>query len=339
MEQLEKEWVTVHLLIYNHKNDLQSCIESVLKQDYKPLELIVSDNGSSDGSAEFVERHYPHLTLIKNPENLGYSRGHNRIIDRCRGTYFMPLNPDTVLSENYIQELVKAMKVDRVVGMVTGKLYRNENRVIDSTGIFFTPTLRHLDRGSNRRDEGQFEHLEYVFGVSGAAPLFKKDMLADVKIMDEYFDNDFFSYREDADLAWRAQLMGWRAVYTPSAVAYHQRRVLPCNRKTTPEEINLHSVKNRFLMRIKNLTWGVGLKTFFFFSLRDMMILGYILLMERASLKAFSLAIRHLPRTIEKRKQIMKKKAVPDGYLSKWFGWKPRSERISVPAGGEQKTP
>jgi len=339
MEQLEKEWVTVHLLIYNHKNDLQSCIESVLRQDYKPLELIVSDNSSSDGSAEFVERHYPHLTLIKNPENLGYSRGHNQIINRCRGTYFMPLNPDTVLSENYIQELVKAMKVDRSVGMVTGKLYRNENRVIDSTGIFFTLTLRHLDRGSNRRDEGQFEHLEYVFGVSGAAPLFKKDMLDDIKIMDEYFDNDFFSYREDADLAWRAQLMGWKAIYTPSAVAYHKRRVLPSNRRKTPEEINIHSVKNRFLMRIKNLTWGVGLKTFFFFTVRDLSIIGYILLIERASLKAFLLVLKDLPRAIEKRKRIMKKKAVRDSYLSSWFSWKPRGEQASYPLLGGQQTP
>jgi GT2 family glycosyltransferase len=167
--------------------------------------------------------------------------------------------------------------------------------------------------------------MEYVFGVSGAAPLFKRAMIEDIKVLGEFFDNDFFAYREDADLSWRAQLMGWKALYTPYAVAYHERMVLPSERRKVPQEINLHSVKNRFLMRIKNLTWGVGIKTILFFTLRDILVVGYTLLFERTSLRAFFLIFKCLPRAIKKRKVIMKKRIAKDRYLRKWFSWKPRS--------------
>jgi GT2 family glycosyltransferase len=328
MPRSEKDTVTVHLLIYNHRKYLEGCIESVLRQTYKPLEFIVSDNNSSDGSAAFVKMKYPQVRLTENERNLGYSKGHNLIIDSSKSAYFMPLNPDVILAENFIEELVKAIEIDRSVGMVTGKLFRNRDKVIDSAGIYFTPSLRHLDRGSNAKDEGQFAEMEYVFGVSGAAPLFRRAMIEDVKIYGEFFDNDFFAYREDADLSWRSQLMGWKALYTPFAVAYHERKVLPEGRKKVPEEINLHSVKNRYLMRIKNLTWGVSAKTFLFFSLRDVLVVGYTLLFERASLRAFVLIFKCFPRSIKKRKLIMKKRVANDRYLRKWFNWKPRSFKL-----------
>jgi GT2 family glycosyltransferase len=126
--------------------------------------------------------------------------------------------------------------------------------------------------------------------------------------------------------------MGWKAVYVPAAVAYHARRALPSNRRMLPGEINMHSVKNRFLMRIKNLTWGVGWRTFPFFTLRDLLIIGYIALLEPSSWKAFSLFFRSFPRALEKRKQIMKKKAVGARYMAKWFAWNPRSESLSKEA-------
>jgi GT2 family glycosyltransferase len=328
MREGDKDTVTVHLLIYNHKDYLESCIESVLRQTYQPLDFIISDNNSSDGSAAFVKKKYPRLKFVENETNLGYSKGHNLIIASSKSAYFVPLNPDVVLADDFIEKLVKAIEIDDSVGMVTGKLYRNREKIIDSVGIYFTLSLRHLDRGSNVKDEGQFEKMEYVFGVSGAAPLFRRAMIEDIKIFGEFFDNDFFAYREDADLSWRAQMMGWKAIYTPFAVAYHERKVLPTERRKVPEEINLHSVKNRYLMRIKNLTWGVGVKTFLFFSLRDALVVGYTLFFERTSLKAFVLVFKCLPRSIKKRKIIMKKRVAKERYLCKWFSWRPRIVKL-----------
>lgn len=326
MQFSRQDLVIVHILVFNHRDLLRSSIEGVLGQSYPAVELIISDNGSGDGSAELVAEKYPFLKLIRNRENLGYSEGHNRVIRSTRGTYFLPLNPDAVLAPHYIQELTRALARDRSAGLATGKLYRNEDRVLDSTGMFFTPSLRHLDRGSNEKDRGQYQRPEYVFGASGAAPLLKREMMEDIQVEGEVFDRDFFAYREDADLCWRAQLLGWKTVYVPAAVAYHTRRVLPSNRRTLPVEINLHSVKNRFLMRIKNLTWGVGWRTFPYFALRDLLIIAYIALLEPSSWKAFVLVARLLPGALRKRRKIMTKRTANAGDLAKWFSWTPHSE-------------
>ena len=129
-----------------------------------------------------------------------------------------------------------------------------DKQLVDSTGIYFTPMLRHLDRGSQEIDNGHYLNFEYVFGATAAAALYRRAMIDDICVLGEFFDPDFFVYREDADVAWRAQLMGWRCIYTPLARGYHVRNVLPGNRRALPSVINMHSVKNRFLMRMKNMT-------------------------------------------------------------------------------------
>src|SRR5437016_6203643 len=108
--------------------------------------------------------------------------------------------------------------------------------------------LGHLDRGAEELDRGQYDEPAYVFGATGAAALYRRVMIEDISVAGEFYDEDFFSYREDADVAWRAQLRGWRCVYTPRAVAWHVRRVTPSRRRELPLFINWHSVKNRFLM-------------------------------------------------------------------------------------------
>ncbi len=87
--------------------------------------------------------------------------------------------------------------------------------------------MRHLDRGAEEIDRGQFGQVQYVFGASGAAAFFRRDFIEDVSVEGEFFDEEFFAFREDGDLAWRAQVMGWKCLYTPAAVAWHVRRVTP----------------------------------------------------------------------------------------------------------------
>ena len=137
-----------------------------------------------------------------------------------------------------------------------------------------TANMRHFDRGSLQRDQGQYESAEYVFGATGAACLYRRRMIADISLKGEFFDDDFFAYREDADVAWRAQLLGWKCLYVPSAVAYHVRSVLPSNRSEISAVINMHSVKNRWLLRIKNITPSLYRKHFFSISARDLVVLG-----------------------------------------------------------------
>jgi len=232
-----------------------------------------------------------------------------------------------------IEALVAAGSLDGRVGTVCGKLLTMtagfdfpEQPLVDSTGIYFTPNLRHLDRGSLEVDNGHFRSYEYVFGATAAAALYRREMIDDISINDEFFDNDFFVYREDADVAWRAQLMGWKCLYAPYAKGYHVRKVLPGNRRALPPEINMHSVKNRFLMRMKNISGDLYRRNFFSITARDLVVVACCLLWEHTSLRAFVFLFRNWKSVMAKRREIMQRRKVRDEYIASWFSFEPVSK-------------
>ena len=285
--------VSVTIVTYNSGRFIKRCLESVLEQKYPNLEVIIVDNASTDGTVDILEPFagpLPHL--LQRREHWASPRRRTRP-SRCRsGEWVLTLNPDVLLLPNFIQALVDAGQMDPKVGTVCGKLLTiratfdlPEKQLVDSTGIYFTPMLRHLDRGSQEVDNGHYLNFEYVFGATAAAALYRRQMIDDISIDGEFFDPDFFVYREDADVAWRAQLMGWRCLYTPLARGYHVRNVLPGNRRALPPEINMHSVKNRFLMRIKNMTPDLYRRNWFSITARDLVVLGACLLREHTSLQ------------------------------------------------------
>jgi GT2 family glycosyltransferase len=150
-------------------------------------------------------------------------------------------------------------------------------------------------------------------------------MIEDLKCGGEFFDNDFFAYREDADVAWRAQWLGWKCRYTPRAVAYHVRRVFPSKRHRLPAAINMHSVKNRFLMRIKNGTWMLYRRHGVAITARDFVVLAGCVFYELESLPAFWLLLRCLPRAWRKRREIMRRRRSTEAYIVSWFSYDPVS--------------
>ena len=141
--------------------------------------------------------------------------------------------------------------------------------------------MRHLDRGAEEVDRGQYDRAQYVFGASGAAAFFRRNFIEDVSVEGEFFDEEFFAFREDGDLAWRSQVMGWKCLYVPTAVAWHVRRVTPARRRDLPLIINWHSAKNRFLMRGKNASGWLCRRLFFPVLWRDIMTFGYALVRDR----------------------------------------------------------
>ncbi len=313
--------VSVIIVTYNSENDLEKLIPSLLSQTYKEIEIIVIDNNSQDNSIDLIKKHFPEVKIIKNSQNLGFAHAVNQGINLSSGKFLLLLNPDTILKEDFIEKLFETLKNHPEAGGVCGKLLREDGQKIDSSGIFFSPFLRHFDRGQGD-DPEKYDKEVYVFGVSGAAALFRREMLEDLKIEGEYFDSSFFAYREDADLCWRAQLLGWKFLYVPSAIGFHRRRVFPGKRKDLPPFINMHSVKNRFLMRIKNQTIPLFLTILFPSLIRDIGIIIYLLLFERTSLKAFREIFSLIPRALRWRREIMKKKRVNFFKLLPWFLWK-----------------
>ena len=161
--------------------------------------------------------------------------------------------------------------------------------------------------------------MREVFGVSGAAAVYRRSFINDVTINDEYFDEDFFAYREDADVAWRGRLFGWRALYVPEAIAYHVRTVTPERRRSLPAAINMHSVKNRFLLRLKNEGFYLALRNAPFELSRDLITIGAVLTIERSSLPALGWLWRNRRRILEKRRAIQRRRRVSDRALAEWF--------------------
>ena len=158
-----------------------------------------------------------------------------------------------------------------------------------------------------------------VFGVSGAAALYRASFLHDAAIDGEPFDEDFFAYREDADLAWRGRLFGWTAFCEPRAVAYHVRRVTPEARRELSAEINMHSVKNRWLLRLKNQGAYLALRHAPFELFRDLVVILAALTVERTSLPAFAWLWRNRARVLAKRREIQRRRKVSDRELARWF--------------------
>jgi GT2 family glycosyltransferase len=191
--------------------------------------------------------------------------------------------------------------------------------VLDSTGIVMHPSQRHFDRGAGEADRGQYDREELVFGASGAAACYLRRMLDAVREGDEYFDEDFFAYREDADLAWRAQLLGWDCLYVPTARARHVRRVTPERRASLSPDVNRYSVRNRFLLRLKNQTLGHALRFLGPTLVRDVQVVGYVLAREHSSIAGLVDVVRLLPRTLARRRAIMRRRVRPTRDMVRWF--------------------
>jgi GT2 family glycosyltransferase len=334
-----KDLVSVTIVTYNSGRFIKRCLESVLEQKYPNLEVVVVDNASNDGTVDILEPFSDRCRLYYNDENLGFAAAQNQAIALAQGEWILTLNPDVLLLPNFIQALVDAGQIDPKVGSVCGKLLTilanfdlPDRQLVDSTGIYFTPMLRHLDRGSQEVDNGHYLNFEYVFGATAAAALYRRAMIEDIQIFGEFFDPDFFVYREDADVAWRAQLMGWRCIYTPLGRGYHVRNVLPGNRRALPPVINMHSVKNRFLLRIKNMTPDLYRRNWLSITSRDLVVMGACLLHEHSSLKAFLYLAKNWKRVVAKRHEIMRRRKAKDDYISSWFSYEPVSRPAPKPS-------
>ncbi len=325
--------VSVTIVTWNSAQFLDECFAALAAQDYRDLEVILVDNDSKDDTRQKLQAVEAKWRIIYNEHNEGFAEGQNQAIRASRGDYVLCLNPDVVLAPDFITQLVAAAETHRDAGSLCGKLLRwdpvsdpRKTNIIDSTGIYFTPNMRHLDRGAEEVDRGQFDQVQYVFGASGAAGFFRRDFIEDVSVEGEFFDEEFFAFREDGDLAWRAQVMGWKCLYTPAAVAWHVRRVTPERRKNLPLVINWHSAKNRFLMRGKNASGWLCWRLFFPVLWRDIMTFGYAALRDRRLWSAVTYWWKARESIRRKRAIIQARRRVSDRDLLWWFSNTPRAK-------------
>lgn len=203
---------------WNGRHFLDACLESLEQQSYSDIEIIVVDNASDDGSQALVRGGFPQVQLIALPENRGFTGACNIGMQAASGDIIALLNNDTEVDVNWVKQIVAAFCSDREVGMVACKMLLFDKRDhFHTAGDTFATDGSAGNRGAWEADLGQYDRAEYVFGACGGAAAYRKSMLDDIGLLDD----DFFFLLEDIDLAWRAQLAGYKALYAPSALVYH----------------------------------------------------------------------------------------------------------------------
>ncbi len=315
--------VSINIVNWNGLHFLKDCLESIQSQRYANIEINIIDNHSTDGSFEWVAKQHPGLRVIRNEFNEGFSRAHNQAMRISSGEYILPLNFDIILTPQFVEEMVKTIEMAPDIGMVSGNLYalrKGEHpKIIDSTGI----TMKGMfpaDRGQNQVDHGQYNEMEYIFGPSGAAPLYRRAMLEDIAIGGEYFDEDYYLYVEDVDLCWRAQLCGWKALYTPRAVAFHKRGATREMSQEMKKEYILLGHRNRYWSIIKNaLPQNLFRNVLWILIVELRFYVSHLLEENYFIFKTLPLILKGLRRMLQKRKEIQKRRRVSASYMEDFF--------------------
>jgi GT2 family glycosyltransferase len=320
--------VDVVIVAHDHAATLPATLAGLAGQSAAANRVVVVDNASTDGSREATRRFADRLPLelIESADNLGFAAAANRAIRRCDAPWLLSLNPDCRLVPDFLATLAGAADRDGTVGSASGLLLRARGdqlaatEVVDSAGMVVTAGGRHLDRGAGARLTADLERPARVFGASGAAALYRRLALDDVAYAGgEVFDETFFAYREDADLAWRLQRRGWSCLYWPAARAWHARGLKPEARRRGTEVINRHSVRNRFLLRWSNADWRWLLACFPWWLARDLLVVAACLTVERSSLPALAEAFA-LRRQQRARGRANAAAAGVSGWrLTRWF--------------------
>lgn len=211
--------VSVIIPNWNGAVHLPTCLESLRRQTWRDFEVIVVDNGSQDDSLELLARDYPEVRVLALGENRGFAGACNAGIRAARGEFVVLLNNDTEADPRWLEEVVAAFRRHPEAGMVASKMLLFDRRdTFHTAGDYYRVDGRPGNRGVWQADRGQYDREEYVFSACGGSAAYRRAMLEDVGLLDE----DFFYSCEDVDLAWRAQLAGWRCVYAPRAVVYHK---------------------------------------------------------------------------------------------------------------------
>ncbi|RSK28665.1 glycosyltransferase family 2 protein [Bacillus sp. HMF5848] len=313
--------VAIQIVTYNSSKDIETCLEAVYNQTHPIACICVIDNASSDDMMKQLQPYSDQAQIVANSDNNGFAGGHNQGFALSETEYILVLNPDVVMHPDYVRELVHFMEQNPEYGMATGKLFKNKAAtVIDSTGIVMKKNRRAFDRGADSTELSSWEHSADVFGVSGAAALYRRTMIEDVSIDGEFFDESFFAYKEDVDVCWRAQLMGWQARFVSTAFAYHARGWnTDKSRKDVNLKIRRHSYINRYYYIVKNDTWLYLILHAPFILFYEILSIGYVIIKERELLEAWSHIWKQRKQLFSKRRAIQKKRRVSYKTIYQFF--------------------
>lgn len=242
---------TISLIIvnYNGLHLLKGCLESLRLQTFRDFEIIIVDNASHDGSAEYIAANFPEVKLVVLPRNVGFAGANNEGLKQADGEYIALLNNDAEADRDWLKSLADAMARTPVAGICASKMLVHGTEVIDSAGDGFATNLKGFKRGEGQPAD-HYSREEFVFGACAGAALYRKKMLDEIG----FFDESFFLLHEDTDLNMRAQLAGWKVLYVPSALVFHKVR---SSIGTMSDLAVYYALRNSELVRLKNVPAGL----------------------------------------------------------------------------------
>jgi GT2 family glycosyltransferase len=288
--------VSVILVTIKAKDYIYSCLDSLLSQTHPPFEIMVMDNSVCSDFTPELKKRYPTVKVYSSKENLFYAKALNKGIAKACGKFILCLNDDVILDQEFIQSALEGFLVNGKVAMVSGKILRQDKKTLDSTGLFLSPWRTARERGYGQPDKGQFNKSGFIFGVSGAAAFYRKDMLEAIKKGSDYFDARFEMFYEDLDISWRANRGGWQAYYVPVALAYHLRGGSlrpdsgidkPYARRYLNDQLHCNLIKNRYLTILKNETFFGFLAHLIPIVIYDLAVWGYVIFFRPKVIKIF----------------------------------------------------
>ena len=308
------------IINYRTYDDAIACVHSLRKSEVAPDRILIADNESDEVEVRRLKTAVGAANVLDSPANRGYAGGANAVLRATRDAEFvLLLNPDVRVRPAFCSELLKAAEANSRAGVFGGKLVRPDGRTLDSTGVVARRNGRNEDRGSGTADDGRFDGPEEMFGATGAAILLRRGAMEEIRIGDEYFDEDFFLYHEDNDLCWRVLLAGWKSLYVPSAVAEHTRAYRAGERQGKSRLVRGHAFKNHYLKLVKNILPAQFARDGLHILGWEAVRLGYATLREPFLLGYAWNALTLLPRALRKRRAIMSRRRAGWRELSRWF--------------------
>lgn len=316
---------------WNGERFLRTCLDALRRQTYPALEIIVVDNASGDGSQALLRAEYPDVALVALPSNRGFTGACNAGIARAHGAFIALLNNDTEAQPTWAAALVEAFQRHPQVGIVASKMLLFDQRdTFHNAGDGFRTDGTAYNRGVWEKDTGQYEDEEFVFSACGGASAYRRAMLDQIG----WLDDDFFFSLEDVDLAWRAQLAGWRTLYTPQAVVYHHLSATGGG-----VTASFYAGRNSLYVLAKNLPRELWRKYRCCIVRRQAQLAWEALrawrgAAARARLRGMAIGLLTLHRMLAKRRIIQSQRVVSIEYVESLLTSACPTQPVSSPSGG-----
>jgi hypothetical protein len=318
-------YVAVIILHFKGAKVLADCLESVWKSDYDNFDVILVDNGSTDGSIQFAEVKYKsliesgRLTILRSSKNLGFVKGNNLalryVLSMNRHKYVVLLNDDTIVDPNWLKGLVKVAEKDPAIGALQPKLrslrkpsfFEYNGACGGMLDIYGVPFCRGRIFDLEEEDRGQYDKMAEVFWASGAAMFLRVEALREAGLLDEIF----YAHMEEIDLSWRLKRLGYKIFCVPNSVVYH------IGGTTRLKDKFFFKNRNNIIVLIKNYTRSKLLRYFFGRVVLDMFSALFFILEGDGSrvlsvFKAYVWIIRNLKIVLRARADVQKIRKIFD---------------------------